>query len=44
MPQKKCKLTVQFSPASVGPKSSTVTIFDNAGNADQVVPLSGNGE
>src|SRR5208337_2069470 len=33
MPQKKCKLTVQFSPASVGPKSSTVTIFDNAGNA-----------
>src|SRR5208337_3701693 len=44
MPQKKCKLPVQSSPTSVGPKPPTVTIFDNAGNADQVVPLSGNGE
>jgi Abnormal spindle-like microcephaly-assoc'd, ASPM-SPD-2-Hydin len=43
-PRKKCKLTLQFSPASTGAKSSTITIFDNAGNANQVVPLSGKGE
>ncbi len=44
LPRKKCKLTVQFSPDSVGPKSSTLTIFDNAGNANQMIPLSGKGE
>ena len=44
MPRKKCKLTLQFKPTSSGSKSSTVTIFDNAGNADQVIPLSGKGE
>jgi hypothetical protein len=44
LPRKKCKLTVQFGPDSVGPKSSTVTIFDNAGNANQVIPLNGKGE
>jgi hypothetical protein len=43
-PKKKCKLTMQFGPNSVGPKSSSVTIFDNAGNANQVTPLSGKGE
>jgi hypothetical protein len=43
-PKKKCKLTLQFGPMSVGSKSSSVTIFDNAGNADQVIPLSGKGE
>ena len=43
-PKKKCKLTLQFRPDSVGSKSSSVTIFDNAGNANQVIPLSGKGE
>ena len=43
-PKKKCKLTVQFEPDSAGAKSSSVTIFDNAGNANQVIPLSGKGE
>jgi len=43
-PRKKCKLTLQFGPTSVGPRSSTVTIFDNAGNANQVIPLNGKGE
>jgi hypothetical protein len=43
-PKKKCKLTLQFGPDSVGPKSSSVTIFDNAHNANQVIPLSGKGE
>jgi hypothetical protein len=41
---KKCKLTLQFGPTSTGLRSSTVTIFDNAGNANQVIPLSGKGE
>ena len=44
LPRKKCKLTVQFGPASTGAKSSTLTIFDNAGNANQMIPLSGKGE
>ena len=44
LPRKKCKLTLQFGPDSIGPKSTTLTIFDNAGNANQVVPLSGKGE
>ena len=43
-PKKKCKLTLQFEPNSVGAKSPSVTIFDNAGNANQVIPLSGKGE
>jgi hypothetical protein len=43
-PNKKCKLTLQFAPTSKGPRSSMVTIFDNAGNANQVIPLSGKGE
>lgn len=44
LPGKKCKLTVQFGPLSPGKKSSMVTIFDNAGNANQVVLLTGKGE
>jgi hypothetical protein len=43
-PKKKCKLKVIFSPATPGPKSSAVTIFDNAGNANQVVTLNRNRE
>ncbi len=44
MPRMKCKLTVEFRPMSTGPVSSTLTILDNAANANQVVPLSGTGE
>src|ERR1019366_7871261 len=43
-PKKKCKLKVIFVPATPGPKSSAVTIFDNAGNANQVVTLTGTGK
>jgi hypothetical protein len=43
-PKKKCKLKVIFTPATPGPKSSAVTIFDNAGNANQVVTLTGTGK
>jgi hypothetical protein len=43
-PKKKCKLTLELLPASKGPKASTVTIFDNAANANQMVPLIGNGK
>lgn len=44
LPRKKCKLSLQFSPQSPGAKSSSLTIYDNASNANQVVPLSGTGE
>jgi hypothetical protein len=44
LPKKKCKLTVRFAPASQGAKFSAVTIFDNAGNANQVIQLHGTGK
>jgi hypothetical protein len=44
LPRKKCKLTVKFRPLSTGPKSTTLTILDNAANANQQVPLTGKGE
>jgi Abnormal spindle-like microcephaly-assoc'd, ASPM-SPD-2-Hydin len=44
LPRMKCKLTVEFRPTSTGPISSTLTILDNASNANQVVPLSGKGK
>ena len=44
LPKKTCKLTVLFAPASQGPMSSALTIFDNAGNASQVVHLQGTGK
>lgn len=44
LPRKRCKLIVQFSPQSTGAKSSSVTILDDASNANQVVPLSGTGK
>jgi centrosomal CEP192-like protein len=44
MPRKKCKVTLRFSPQSPGAKSSSLTIYDNASNANQLVPLSGKGE
>jgi hypothetical protein len=40
-----CKLTLQFKATQRGtPESGTVTIFDDAGNADQTIPLSGTGK
>ncbi len=44
LPKQECKLTLQFAPASTGQKSSTVTIFDNASNAPQVIHLQGTGK
>ena len=44
LPKKKCKIKVQFAPASRGAVSSAVTIFDNAKNANQVIPLRGTGK
>jgi len=43
-PTKKCKVTVKFFPAAPGPQSSTITIFDNAANANQVIELQGTGK
>jgi hypothetical protein len=48
-PQKTCQLTVEFIPAargvaSCGGVSCTVTVFDNAANAPQAIPLSGSGK
>ena len=44
LPKKKCKLVVLFAPTSEGPTSSAVTIYDNAGNANQVIQLKGTGK
>jgi hypothetical protein len=44
LPQQACKVTVQFGPLSPGKKTTTITIFDNAKNADQTIPLSGTGK
>jgi hypothetical protein len=44
LPKEKCELNVQFAPASQGAVSSAVTIFDNAENAPQVIPLQGTGK
>jgi subtilase family serine protease len=44
LPRKKCELFVQFSPASPGPQSSTVTVYDNATNANQRIDLQGTGK
>ena len=43
-PQGHCTLKLQFSPRSKGPLAGTVTIFDNAGNANQTIPLTGTGK
>ena len=43
-PGKKCKIKLIFAPASTGLKNSTMTIFDNAANANQMVPLQGTGQ
>ncbi|WP_414643487.1 hypothetical protein [Candidatus Binatus sp.] len=45
LPKKKCKLRVVFTPAGTGPQpASAVTVFDNASNANQTIPLSGSGK
>ena len=44
LPKKKCKVKVKFAPASQGAVSSSLTISDNAENANQVVQLQGTGE
>ena len=44
LPKEKCLLNVEFAPASQGGVSSAVTIFDNAGNANQVIQLQGTGK
>jgi subtilase family serine protease len=44
LPKEKCMLNVEFAPASQGAVSSAVTIFDNAGNANQVIQLQGTGK
>lgn len=43
-PKKSCKLKVEFTPASSGATTSTLTIFDNATGGPQTVPLSGTGK
>ncbi len=44
LPKKKCKLMVLFGPVSPGSTSSSITIFDNASNANQTIPLQGVGK
>jgi hypothetical protein len=39
-----CTLTVRFAPTSKGLQTGTVTIFDDAGNANQSILLSGTGQ
>jgi hypothetical protein len=40
-----CKITLQFRATQRGtPESGTVTVFDDGGNADQTIPLSGTGK
>ena len=43
-PKQKCKLTVLFTPASQGTVFSSVTIFDNATNANQIDSAAGHRE
>jgi hypothetical protein len=43
-PKQKCTLLLEFGPASTGPKFSSVTIMDNASNANQVIQLQGTGK
>ena len=44
-PKGQCNLTLQFIARKKGtPESATVTIFDDAGNANQTISLSGSGK
>jgi hypothetical protein len=44
LPPESCTLTVVFSPTSVGMKSATLTVTDNALGRTQVVPVTGSGQ
>jgi hypothetical protein len=45
LPKGQCNLTLQFvAKRKKTPVSGTVTIFDNAANANQTIPLSGTGK
>jgi hypothetical protein len=43
-PKQRCTLLLEFAPASPGAKSSSITIMDNASNANQVIQLHGTGK
>ncbi|MGA2979848.1 MAG: choice-of-anchor D domain-containing protein [Terriglobales bacterium] len=40
---KNCKIEVTFTPTQVGSNTGTLSIYDNASNSPQTVPLSGTG-
>jgi hypothetical protein len=40
-PKQKCLFSLFFTPTSPGAKNATLTIIDNAGTGQQVVPLQG---
>jgi len=39
-----CKIKVTFTPTQVGSRTGTLSIYDDASNSPQTVPLSGTGE
>jgi len=41
LPKKNCLFSVFFTPTSPGLKKATLTILDNAGTGQQVIPLQG---
>jgi len=43
-PKQNCTLLLEFAPASTGAKFSSVTIMDNASNANQVIQMQGAGK
>ncbi len=40
---KNCKIKVTFTPTQIGANTGTLSIYDNAANSPQTVPLSGTG-
>ena len=42
-PRSSCTASVKFTPTASGTRTGTLTIFDNAGNGSQTVPLMGTG-
>ena len=38
-----CTISVNFTPATIGTRTGTVTITDNASNSPQTIPLTGSG-
>lgn len=41
---KNCTITITFTPATLGARSATVSIADNASGAPQIISLTGNGQ